>query len=91
MSQTGGGNFQIASNRDLSFSLLNTGGGSVVLDTSGSIKATGFSAGSVSFRAGGSVVLNGFFASASGTAVFGFVDELGRWICSGRDWLRPVR
>ena len=64
---TGGGNFMIAKNGDLIFDGLATGGGSVVLDASGSIKATAISVGSVSFRAGSSVVLSGFFTAASGT------------------------
>ena len=68
--ETNGGNFQMKYSGDLKFRSLNSGGGSVVLDSTGSISGTGsnwLSAGSVSFRAGGSVVLNGFFASASGT------------------------
>ena len=68
---TGGGGFQIASANDLRFNGLNTGGGWVVLDTTGAISGVGdswLSAGSVGFRAGGSVVLKGWFAAASGTA-----------------------
>ena len=65
--QTDGGNFQIASNRDLNFISLSTAGGSVVLDTTGSITTTNISVGAVSFRAGGSVVLSGFFTAARGT------------------------
>ena len=67
---TGGGNFMISTDNDLWFSKLDTAGGSVVLDTSGAISGTvepWLTAGSVSFRAGGSVVLNGFFAAANGT------------------------
>ena len=64
---TDGGSFQIASSRDLFFGALSTSGGSVQLDTPGSIKALTISAGSVSFRAGGSVVLAGTFAAARGS------------------------
>ena len=64
---TKGGNFQIASNSPLSFTKLDTAGGWVVLDTTGKIDASNVSAGSVSFRAGGSVSLTGAFAAASGT------------------------
>ena len=64
---TNGGNFQIAAGRDLSFNQLDTAGGWVVLETTGSITANRVSAGSVSFRAGGSVSLTGAFAAASGS------------------------
>ena len=67
---TEGGNFQIASDQNLSFNSLSSAGGSVVLDTSGSISGNTkawLTAGSVSFRAGGSVKLDGFFAAANGS------------------------
>ena len=51
----------------MNFTKLDTAGGWVVLDTTGKIDASNVSAGSVSFRAGGSVSLNGAFAAASGT------------------------
>ncbi|MCX8500097.1 MAG: hypothetical protein ORO03_00130, partial [Alphaproteobacteria bacterium] len=64
---TGGGNFMIASDSGLTITDLSTSGGSVVLDSRGSITATIVSAGSVIFRAGGPVKLDGFFAAASGS------------------------
>ena len=65
---TDGGNFPAGEQPATSPSpSLSTSGGWVVLDTTRSITASGVSVGSVSFRAGGSVVLSGFFVAASGS------------------------
>ncbi|MCX8501109.1 MAG: hypothetical protein ORO03_05390 [Alphaproteobacteria bacterium] len=64
---TGGGNLRITNNQSLIFSELATSGGSVVLETRGNITASGLETGRVSFRAGGSVKLSGFFVGADGS------------------------
>ncbi|MCX8500408.1 MAG: hypothetical protein ORO03_01740, partial [Alphaproteobacteria bacterium] len=80
---TEGGSFQIASSRDLIFSTLSTSGGSVLLDTTGSIKALTIAAGSVSFRAGGSVALAGSFAGARGTGSSVWMSNSATAVLSG--------
>ncbi|MCX8500194.1 MAG: filamentous hemagglutinin N-terminal domain-containing protein, partial [Alphaproteobacteria bacterium] len=61
------GQSQIVTSQNLIFTDLQAGGGSVSLIAGGSISATGIRAGSVGFRAGGSVLLSGDFLSARGS------------------------